>query len=138
MTAGLKPMLVRHEGLRLKVYRDSRGILTIGVGRNVQDVGISLDECMLMLEHDISTKLLELSEAFPWFQKLDPIRQDALVDMSFMGVERVKDFHDMISAIQKQDWDAAAAAMLESHWAEQVHDRAKELSEMMRTGKYQT
>lgn len=131
-------MLVRHEGLRLKVYRDSVGKLTLGVGRNVEDVGISIDECMLLLEHDIATKLLELGEAFPWFKTLDPIRQDALVDMSFMGVERVKDFHNMIRAIEKQDWDGAAAAMLDSHWSQQTGDRAKELSEMMRTGKYQT
>jgi lysozyme len=36
--------LVQSEGLRLEVYQDTLGIDTIGVGRNLEDRGITKEE----------------------------------------------------------------------------------------------
>ena len=53
----IKEQLVRHEGLRLKPYRCTAGKLTIGIGRNLDDCGISKTEAYVLLENDIQTNL---------------------------------------------------------------------------------
>jgi len=52
--------------LRLKPYRDSVGKLTIGVGRNLDDVGISAEEADVLLANDIAKAQAELKQALPW------------------------------------------------------------------------
>lgn len=136
MTEQLKAMLIGQEGLRLKPYRDSVGKLTIGVGRNLEDVGISEQEAMVMLDADISKSLTD-AQTFHWFHNLDSVRQDVLVDMIFnMGLVRVLGFHKMLAALQAGDWNTAANEMLDSKWATQVGNRALELAKMIRTGEY--
>jgi lysozyme len=49
----IKAQLVRHEGLRIKPYRCTAGKLTIGIGRNLDDCGISQSEANIMLINDI-------------------------------------------------------------------------------------
>lgn len=132
----LRDMLIKHEGLRLKCYLDSKGIMTLGVGRNMESVGLTNDEAVYMLNNDIAQKVAELRQAFPWFLQLDPVRQDVVVDMSFMGVSTLKTFTKFCDAMNKGLWYLAATEMLNSQWAAQVHDRATELAEMMRTGRY--
>ena len=84
----LADQLIRHEGLMLKPYRDSLGILTIGVGRNLDDVGITREEALMMLDHDIDVARADLARVFPWTQDLDPVRRDALTNMAFnMGID---------------------------------------------------
>ena len=66
--ADLRDQLIIDEGLRLRPYRDSVGKLTIGVGRNLDDVGISNDEAMVLLDHDIEitiTLTLESASSVP-------------------------------------------------------------------------
>lgn len=45
--------LKRHEGLRLKPYKCSANSWTIGFGRNLESVGISGEEALMMLKNDI-------------------------------------------------------------------------------------
>jgi lysozyme len=129
-------MLIRHEGRKLKPYRDTKGILTIGSGRNLEDVGISVAESDLLLDNDIAKTRAELIASFYWFLEMDPVRQDVLTDMAFMGVGRLLRFKKMISALAMHNYPKAASEMLASDWAKQVNGRAVELAEMMRTGSY--
>ena len=130
----LKAQLVRHEGRRLKVYNDSLGIPTIGVGRNLQDVGISEDEAMLLLENDVARVLRELDNQLPWWRSLSEIRQLVVADLAFnMGLPRLKGFRKALEAMQEARWDDAATEMLDSLWARQVGPRALRLAQMMRT-----
>jgi len=127
-------LLVRHEGLRLKPYRDTVGKLTIGIGRNLDDVGISESEARLMLRNDLSQIHEELAH-LSWFVALDAVRQMALIDMGFnLGLSRLRKFRKMIAAIESGDWLQAAAEMLDSRWARQVGSRADELAYMVQTG----
>ncbi len=136
-TANLKTMLLRHEGLRLKVYRCSEGKWTIGVGRNVQDLGITLEEAMALLDHDIQRVLKEATESFPWFNSLNVARQDAILDMLFnLGMENFLEFHLFLDAIRVQNFPVAADEMLKSTWSKQVGVRALELSDIIRLGYY--
>ncbi|HEX8030265.1 MAG TPA: glycoside hydrolase family protein [Vicinamibacterales bacterium] len=131
----LKQQLKEHEGLRLKPYTDTTGHLTIGVGRNLTDVGITEDEAMEMLEHDIAIAVGALSTKLPWFLDLDDVRQRVLIDMAFnMGIDMLLTFHRFLAAARIGDWDEAANEMMASRWAMQVRDRATRLIRMMRTG----
>lgn len=132
----LTAQLVRHEGLRLFFYVDTVGKATIGVGRNLEDTGISQDEAMLMLGHDIDRIVRGLTNAYSgWFLRLDPVRQSALVNMAFnLGLKRFAGFTQMIAALARGEMDAAADEMLASTWAQQVGHRAEELAEQIRTG----
>ena len=137
----LQKMLIRHEGLRLKPYRDTVGKLTIGVGRNLDDVGISEQEALFMLEVDIdrcSAQVLKYIKQNCPDLTITFARHAALVDMCFnMGMPRLRKFKRMLAAIEKGDWDTAALEALNSKWADQVGARAKEIAEMLRTGEYQ-
>lgn len=137
MSDRLRDMLIRHEGCKLLPYIDSLGYTTIGVGRNLSTYGISQEEADLLLQHDIDVALSACARNFPWFNSLDPVRQDVLVDMCFnMGVGRLNTFRITLDAIAQGRYADAAGAMMQSTWANQVGNRAHELSRMMETGRY--
>lgn len=132
-------LLKRHEGVRLKPYRDTEGKLTIGVGRNLEDVGITAQEAEIMLIHDIDSCLKEIAHTFPWMSEFDDVRIAVVASMIFnMGLLGFLEFKKMIQALQLQNFEVASKEMLSSKWANQVGSRARELSEMMRTGNYLT
>ena len=132
-----KQMIKRHEGLRLKPYRDTVGKLTIGYGRNLEDVGISLEEAELMLEHDLDRAIQAAREVIPGFDELDEVRQAVLVDMAFnLGRAGLGGFRRCRAALALGDFERAASEMLDSLWARQVGRRAEELAEMMRSGQW--
>ncbi len=134
----LMEQLIRHEGLKLKPYTDSVGKLTIGVGRNLEDVGISESEAMSMLENDINRAQFECVQKIDVFHVQVKARQDVLINMVFnMGVNRVLGFKNMLRAIRNGDYAKAASDMLDSKWARQVGNRARELANQMKSGAYQ-
>lgn len=131
--ATLKDLLIKHEGIKGKVYADSEGVLTIGVGRNLEDVGVSYDEAMLMLDNDIKRVLYDCWHEFPWFADLTEDRQHVVASMVFnLGLAGFKKFKKMIAAIEKEDWTEAACQMIDSTWAAQVKTRAVELAILMK------
>jgi lysozyme len=139
--ARLRSQLMIDEGLRLKPYVDTVGKLTIGVGRNLEDVGISHVEAMYLLENDIDRAIRDLVALFPWFSKLDPVRQTVLVNMAFnMGLgsptRGLRSFVRTLKAIEEGRYEDAAEGMLASKWARQVGQRAVRLAKMMRTGMF--
>lgn len=130
----IEDMLIRHEGLRLKPYIDTVGKLSIGVGRNLDDVGISEAEALHLLRNDIETHTRELGR-FPWFAGLNDTRRAVIIDMHFnLGATRFNGFSKMINALERGDYISAAGEMLNSRWAAQVGNRARELSTMMMRG----
>ena len=132
----LQKLLIKHEGLRLKPYKDSVGKLTIGVGRNLEDVGLSGAEVMILLNNDIDRATADCRRAFPWFDSLCPERQLVILSLCFnMGLDGLRRFTKMQSAIKAGDYILAADEMLDSLWAKQVGRRAVELAEIMETGK---
>ncbi len=147
-TSKLRAMLDRHEGRFTQVYDDATGKLlrpgdtligwpTIAIGRNLCNPGLRSQEIELMLTLDIGERITQLNAALPWFATLDEVRQAALLDMSFMGVAKLFKFHAMLDACFRNDWRAAAREALDSLWAKQVGDRAKEIAAMLVTGVWQ-
>jgi lysozyme len=131
----LTARLIRHEGLRLKPYRDTVGKLTIGVGRNLDDVGLSRAEAMVLLDNDLARVRAALDARWPWRRALDPVRADAMVELGFnLGVEGLAAFDRFLAGMKAAAFSAAADALLSSRWAGEVGARANELADMVRTG----
>ena len=125
-----------HEGERLKPYRCTAGKLTIGVGRNLDDRGITAEESAMLLSNDITREERALINALPWVAQLDEVRQRVLLDMAFnMGLGGLLQFKNTLATIKAGDYQRAASMMLDSRWATQVGQRAERLSRMMATGK---
>lgn len=132
----LKKSIILAEKLRLKPYRDTVGKLTIGVGRNLDDVGIYESEALAMLENDIAEKIHSIENEL-YFQTLksDDVRLRVLIEMVFnLGKSGFEEFKKVISAIELKDFETASSEMLNSHWASQVGVRATRLAMMMKTG----
>ena len=132
--ATIREQLILHEGKKDKPYRCTAGKLTIGVGRNLEDKGLTDDEIMYLLENDIKEAEQDL-EQFDWYKKLKWERKRVLIDMRInLGLQGLLSFRNMIAKIESENWEEAAYEMLDSKWAEQVGTRAERLAEMMRTG----
>ncbi len=133
----LRDAIVADEGLKLKPYRDTAGVLTIGVGRNLDAVGISLSEAHLLLDHDIDRAVRDCAERLgAWFVALDPARQGVLVQMAFnLGIGGLLGFTQTLVSVKRGDYAGAAAQMLASRWAGQVGRRAARLAAQMETGR---
>jgi len=129
---GLKEQLIRHEGLRLTVYDCPAGYKTIGVGRNIEHKGITESEALYLLDNDIGYFTEQLEGNLIGFQELPEDKKAVLVNMAFnLGVNGLLKFKNMLAAITEERWEDASSEMLNSRWADQVGNRAIELSEIM-------
>lgn len=128
----LKAWIKHYEGYSSKAYKDTNGKLTIGWGRNLDDDGISVTEAEMLLDNDMAITEKELlAESF--YLNAPGNVKDALFNMCFnLGIEGLSEFKGMISAIESHDYTKAAKAALDSKWAEQVGQRAKDVALMMR------
>ncbi len=134
----LSDQLRIHEGVRSHVYLCTAGYETIGVGRNIAESGIGLsdDEIDYLLENDIKRCKQELV-SLSWFPDLDPVRQDAIVNLCFnLGLTRLMGFQNAMSAMAVGDYEKAADEFLDSRWAKQVGQRSLDVAHMIRTGEY--
>lgn len=130
----LVDQIIRHEGVRLKPYLDTVGKTTIGVGRNLSDVGVSEAEAMLLLEHDLDAVIADMA-TFAWFPLLDPVRQRAVVNVRFnVGPSGFRGFARFIHAMAIAGFVDAARELRNSKAATQAPMRYKELAAMIETG----
>lgn len=128
-------LIIYHEGLELKPYRCTAGHLTIGIGRNLDDRGITEDEARFLCQNDVDIVEQELVRKFPFVVGLGDVRIRVLLDMAFnLGIPRLSAFSNMWAALEEGNFKQAAVEMLDSRWARQVGRRATKLSQMMETG----
>jgi lysozyme len=129
----LRNTLIRHEGLKLLPYECTAGKLTLGVGRNIEDRGISKETAMQMLDEDIEICLNELMERLNYFETLPTEVQETLVNLCFnMGISRLMKFQLMLGAMEAGQYELAAKELLDSRYARQVGKRAEELADILR------
>ena len=138
MNVPLRSQLIRDEGERLKPYKDSRGFLTIGIGRCLDTRGITHAEALYLLDNDIADFTKELVDALPWAATLDDARFGVLVNMAFnMGTAGLLEFKNILLAVKMGLWQKAADHLLQSLYAEQVGPRADRLAKQLVTGVWQ-
>jgi lysozyme len=129
--------LKKHEGVELKPYKCTSNKLTIGIGRNLEDVGISEHEAEYLLMNDLDT-YMTAAKTYDWYAGLNDARKAVIVNMLFnMGQTNFNKFLKMKQALDVGDHAEAAKQMLDSRWAKQVKGRSEELAKQMETGKWQ-
>lgn len=131
----LEEQLITDEGFSSKPYRCTAGKLTIGFGRNIDDVGISRYEALFLLQEDIKKVRTELSQKLPFFKDLTDGRQNALINMGFnLGVHGLMQFKNTLLLISQKKYEEASNAVLLSKWAGQVGTRALRISKQIKDG----
>jgi lysozyme len=127
--------LSKHEGVRNKPYLDTVDKITIGIGRNLTDRGLSPDEIDYLFKNDINAAWKECELHIPGFADMSDTRKYAFVDIMFnLGWPRFSAFTDTLAATAAKDWDRVADELADSKWDKQVGARADELQQMIRKG----
>lgn len=135
--ARLKKQLETDELRSKKIYVDTVGKVSGGIGRNLTDRGFSEDEIDLMYANDIKIAEKDARALVPGFDRLDDVRQEVLVNMAFnLGYSRLAGFKKFLAAVNSSRFDEAAAEMQDSAWFRQVGQRAVRLRDAMRTGAF--
>jgi GH24 family phage-related lysozyme (muramidase) len=145
--------LKQHEGLKSKIYKDTEGHPTIGIGFNLdarhnqeylKKIGIDVRELQngaeigdgvikLLYNHSLTQAWHDIHELVPNFQQLPTNVQMVLLDMSFnLGKPQLSKFKNMLGAVNSGDFKTAADEMIDSEWYHQVKSRGKHLVGMMR------
>lgn len=137
--ARLREQLVRDEGgYRLKMYRDSLGIETIGLGHNLRDKPISQRAAVVIADDDIASVLQEVETRLPWAITLDDARHGALLNLCFnIGPGFIAKNPKMIAYLRNKRYADAARELLNGPYKEQVGARAFRLARQLETGEWQ-
>ena len=131
----LRQQLVTHEGVELKPYRCTSDKLTIGVGRNIEDRGISHTTAMQMLDEDIDICINELQQTLSYWNDLPSRVKEGLINLCFnMGISRLMAFKKTFAYLRSGDFGKAADELLDSRYANQVGQRAVDVADMIRDG----
>ena len=131
--------LKRDEGVKTHLYKCPANKLTIGVGRNIEDNGLSEREIDYLLENDIRSCVYDLKGNFSFYNGLDGTRKRVLINMCFnLGITRLLKFKKFIRALEDGDYETASVEMMDSLWAKQVGPRAERLRDLMKYGKEHT
>ena len=130
------------EGYRNRVYLDSLGKRTVGVGHLcVEDHWednreYSEEMLMKVLKDDLKNAIEGAEELCSDCPDLDDLAKEIIVEMIFqLGKTGVSKFRNFWKALRLDppDYDTAATEMLDSRWAKQTPGRAKEMSGHMRS-----
>jgi len=129
----------KHEGYRNKVYLDTLGKRTVGVGHLcVEDFWEDNKEyeekfLLTILEHDLKTAIQGAERLLKDCRILDSLAREIIVEMVFqLGETGVSKFKNMLKALKEgPDYQTAPIEMLDSRWAKQTPNRAQGMSAEM-------
>lgn len=132
----INDLLTLDEGKRAKVYLDTKGIPSIGVGRNLRDRGLSDDEIAFLLANDVHDCTRDCMK-WAWFPSIAPARQLVLISMRFIfGVGFPLNWPNFISQCGKGDWEGAARNIEHTLFHAQAPSRVERFAKMLRTGEF--
>ncbi len=127
-------LILGHEGHRSKIYEDTRGNRTIGIGLNLEN-GISIDLSRVILKFQVTEIREQLKYKIPAFNSLSATRQDVLISVAFnLGISGLMKFKKMLAAIEEGNFKRASMELLDSSAARELHNRYNELAEMLKHG----
>ena len=122
-----------HEGFVEHVYDDTLGIPTIGYGFAIKDLILDEDLAEEILIRKLEKLKRNANARFEWLEDMPVEVQEVVINMCYqLGVTGVSKFKKAISAMQERDWVTASEEMLDSKWAKQTPNRAKELSNIVK------
>ena len=146
-------LIALHEGIRQIAYRDSLGLLTIGIGHLLNTVRdarlpeplrsavaakrLTMAQVHELFEIDLREHVEALVTYYPWINDLDEVRRAVLLDMAFnMGPAFLAGWPNFVLQLQHGNWHGAATNMRGTRWAKQVKGRAERLARMVETGEW--
>jgi len=125
--------LERDEGKRRSMYTDALGFATFGIGHKAT-TPLSDTAIYQILHDDVAAATANLEAALPWVKTLSEARFGAMINLTFnLGLGGLLGFQKMLMAMRESRWEDAARELLDSKYATQVGDRAKRVSEQIRT-----
>jgi lysozyme len=129
----IRRMLERDEGIRLKPYKCSQGFLTIGIGRNLDSVGISKATAYQMLDEDVEAATRGCKRIFEeLFDTWSENRQLGWINLAFnLGFASLSQFRNTIRAARVGDWQSVELGLRKSLWCKQVGSRSERVIKMI-------
>ena len=125
----LKESIKKHEGYVGIVYKDSLGIDTIGYGFAIKDLELDEDICDIILDRKLKDLESRIKIKFDWYKYMPPEIKNVVMEMCYqLGVTGVSKFKKTIAYLRNEQWEEASVEMLDSLWAKQTPNRAKEMS----------
>ena len=123
----------QHEGYVGIVYKDSLGIDTIGYGFAIKDLELDEDICEIILERKLKDLQSRVDLKFNWYRYMPQEIKDIVMEMCYqLGITGFSKFKKTIAYLQNKQWNDAAVEMLDSLWAKQTPNRAKEMSDRVK------
>ena len=123
----------QHEGYVGVVYKDSLGIDTIGYGFAIKDLELDVDVCDIILERKLKALNDMVMIKFNWYIYMPQEIKDVVTEMCYqLGVGGFSKFKKTIAYLQNKQFRDASEEMLDSLWAKQTPNRAKELSKKVK------
>ena len=123
----------QHEGYVGIVYKDSLGIDTIGYGFAIKDLELDEDICEIILERKLKDLQSRVDLKFNWYRYMPQEIKDIVMEMCYqLGITGFSKFKKTIVYLQNKQWNDASVEMLDSLWAKQTPNRAKEMSDRVK------
>lgn len=135
-TFGLEELtneLTEDEGRRNYPYQDTKGLTTIGIGRNLTGRGISDNEVAYLFSNDVKLCCAVMDSDIPWWRTLPPVAQRVMINLCFMGWASFSQFHTFFRAMEAHDWSVAAADLATTLWYKEVADRGPRVCKRLLT-----
>jgi lysozyme len=124
----------RHEGFEPRVYKCTEGVDTIGYGFAIKDLYLDEDIAELILMRKIQQLLERIIVAFSWFESSPEEVKFVVTNMCYqLGLKGFSKFKKTIYYLETEQYEEAADEMLDSLWYKQTPNRAKELSDIIRS-----
>ena len=121
-----------HEGYRSTVYQCTEGFDTIGYGFAIKDLKLSEEICDIILAEKLAKLQFDISNKFDWFDDSPELVKDVVTNMCYqLGLSGFSKFKQTIYYLETEQYEEASVECLDSLWAKQTPNRAKELSEQL-------
>lgn len=122
----------KHEGFVTEVYKDPLGNDTVGYGFTIRDLRLPEGVSSTILRILVLDLTLRLHDRFVWFRSMPGVVQSVVVEMCYqLGVRGFSRFKKTIAHLKMKRWREASEEMLDSRWARQTPERARELSRII-------
>ena len=141
MSEVLKKRIRDHEGFIAKPYLDSLGKATIGYGHLITDEDnfengkeYSKDELLKLFDKDFAKAEMGANQLVGHIQELHIEAKNIVTEMGFqLGTQGVRNFKNMLDALENRDYQMASNEMLDSRWNAQTPNRCQNLAKIMST-----
>ena len=121
-----------HEGYRSRVYKCTEGYDTIGYGFAVKDLVLSEEVCEMILIEKLEFLEKSIKNRFSWYEESPQVIKEVVMNMCYqLGASGFSKFKKTVSYLSKGDYKSASVEMLDSNWARQTPNRAKDLSKLV-------